>query len=79
MKGYLNDRGRQILSVLDDIAAAHDAKPGEVALAWLIAQPGVTAPIASATTLEQVKSLIRSATLPLSATELAQLDATAAV
>jgi aryl-alcohol dehydrogenase-like predicted oxidoreductase len=79
VKGYLNDRGRRILSALDDIAAAHDAKPAEVALAWVIAQPGVTAPIASATTLEQVESLIRSASLPLSATELARLDTASAL
>ena len=79
VKGYLNDRGRRILSALDDIATAHDAQPAEVAVAWLIAQPGVTAPIASATTLEQVDSLIRSASLPLSAAELAQLDTASAV
>ena len=74
VKGYLNERGQRILAALDDMAAAHDAKPGEVALAWLIAQPGVTAPIASATTIEQADSLIRSAALQLSAADLAQLD-----
>lgn len=79
VKGYLNDRGLGILSALDDIAAAQRAKPAEVALAWLIAQPGVTAPIASATTLEQVESLIRSVSLQLSATELAQLDTASAM
>ena len=79
VKGYLNERGQRILAALDDMAAAHDAQPGEVALAWLIAQPGVTAPIASATTLEQVESLIRSASLQLSVNELGQLDAASAV
>ena len=79
VKGYLNERGQRILAALDDLAAAHDGQPGEVALAWLIAQPGVTAPIASATTLEQVESLVRSASLQLSADELGQLDAASAV
>ncbi|MGB6054482.1 MAG: aldo/keto reductase [Burkholderiaceae bacterium] len=71
---YLNERGRRILAALDAVADAHQAKPAEVALAWLIAREGVTAPIASATSLEQVDSLIRSAQLTLSADDMAQLD-----
>lgn len=63
---YLNDKGLRILKALDEIAAARNAKPAEVALAWLIAQKGVTAPIASATSLEQVDSLARAAQLKLS-------------
>ncbi len=47
---YLNPRGFQILGALDEVALNHDAKPAEVALAWVMAKPGVTAPIASATT-----------------------------
>ena len=74
MKDYLNERGRRILEALDAVAAAHRAQPGEVALAWLIAQPGVTAPIASATSVQQVESLIRSASLQLTQGELAELD-----
>ena len=46
----------------------------EVALAWVIARPGVTAPIASATTLDQIDSLIRAASLKLSAEDMAELD-----
>lgn len=71
---YLDERGLRILDALDKVARAHDAKPAEVALAWLMHQEGVTAPIASATSLEQLESLIRSTALRLSAEELSQLD-----
>ena len=74
VKGYLNERGRRILEALDAVAAAHRTQPGEVALAWVIAQRGVTAPIASATSVQQVESLIRSASLQLTQGELAELD-----
>jgi aryl-alcohol dehydrogenase-like predicted oxidoreductase len=74
MKKYLNDRGVTILRALDQVAAAHAARPAEVALAWLMRQPGVTAPIASATSVEQVQSLIRSASLALTGEDLAVLD-----
>ena len=70
---YLNPRGMRILSALDEVAAARGAAPAEVALAWLIAREGVTAPIASATTLEQVDSLARAARLRLSQDELRML------
>lgn len=72
---YLNERGLRILAALDAVAAAHEAKPAEVALAWLIARQGVTAPIASATTVEQVDSLARATQLKLSADELRALAA----
>lgn len=62
---YLNDKGFKILEALDGVAKELDAAPSEVALAWLVAQPGVSAPIASATTLEQVKSLARGVRLDL--------------
>jgi aryl-alcohol dehydrogenase-like predicted oxidoreductase len=74
VKAYMNERGTRILAALDDVAARQGAQPGEVAIAWLIAQPGVTAPIASATTVPQVESLMRAATLRLGASDLAQLD-----
>lgn len=60
---------------LDEIAARHGAKPAEVALAWVMAQPGLTAPIASATSIQQVDSLIRATELALSADDLAALEA----
>jgi aryl-alcohol dehydrogenase-like predicted oxidoreductase len=78
VRGYLNPRGLRIVDALASVASRHGAKPAEVALAWLIAQPGVTAPIASATTPGQVDSLIRAATLMLSAGDLAALDSAAA-
>jgi aryl-alcohol dehydrogenase-like predicted oxidoreductase len=78
VKAYLNPRGNRILAALDALAARYAAKPAEVALAWLIASPGVTAPIASATTLEQLESLIKAAGLKLSADDIRALDATGA-
>jgi aryl-alcohol dehydrogenase-like predicted oxidoreductase len=75
VSAYMNARGFQILAALDEIAARHWAKPAEVALAWVMAQPGLTAPIASATSIQQADSLIRAAELVLSADDLATLDA----
>lgn len=73
VKQYLNARGLRILAALDDIAAKHSATPTQVSLAWLIAQPNITAPIASATSVEQLQDLLKAARLSLSAEELAQL------
>jgi len=70
---YLNDRGLRILKALDSVANAHGAKPAEAALAWLIARDGVTAPIASATSPEQLDSLVRATQLKLSAEEIQSL------
>jgi aryl-alcohol dehydrogenase-like predicted oxidoreductase len=75
IKGYLNDRGFRILQALDEVAARLEAKPAEVALAWLMARPEVTAPIASATSLDQLESMIRAASLALASEDLAALDA----
>jgi len=72
---YLNPRGMRILDALASVGHRHEAKPAEVALAWLIAQPGVTAPIASATSVEQVETLGRATRLTLAAEDLASLDA----
>ena len=74
VKDYLNPRGFRILDALDAVAARHKAKPAEVALAWVIAQPGVTAPIASATSVEQVDSLVRATELSLSEADMAALN-----
>jgi aryl-alcohol dehydrogenase-like predicted oxidoreductase len=71
---YLNDKGFRILAALDEVAAAHQVKPAEVALAWLIAQPGVTAPIASATKIPQVDSFVTALSLKLSTEEIAALN-----
>ena len=74
VKGYLNPRGFRILDALDAVAARRQARPAEVALAWIIAKPAVTAPIASATSVEQVESLIRATELELSKDDMAALD-----
>jgi aryl-alcohol dehydrogenase-like predicted oxidoreductase len=72
---YLNPRGMRILAALDAVSAARGVTPSEAALAWLIAREGVTAPIASATSVEQVASLARAARTRLSPEELRALTA----
>ena len=79
MKKYLNPRGLRILRAQDDVGKRLAATPAQVALAWLIAQPGVTAPIASATTLEQLKELIAGTRLVLDADALQTLNGASAV
>lgn len=74
VKDYLNARGMRILAALDAVSARHAAKQAEVALAWVMARPGVTAPIASATKASQMDSLIKAASLKLSADDVAELD-----
>lgn len=71
---YLDERGERVLAALDAIAASHRTSLAAVALAWLIAQPGVVAPIASARTVEQLRDLLAMATLSLQDAELAQLS-----
>jgi aryl-alcohol dehydrogenase-like predicted oxidoreductase len=65
VKKYLVDRGFRILAALDEVATKLHATPGKVAIAWLIARPSVTAPIASATSVEQLKELVEAANLQL--------------
>jgi len=72
---FRSDRGERVLAVLDKVAGAHQAEPAAVALAWLLAQPTVTAPIASARTLEQLPPLLAAQTLELSTEQLAALTA----
>lgn len=67
---YLNERGLKILAALDQVAGRTGAALSEIALAWVAAQPGVAAPIASATSVEQLQGLIRGARLTLSAEDL---------
>ncbi len=73
-ESYFNERGFAVLDALDQIAAAHDAPVAAVALAWLLAQPTVLAPIASATSPEQLAELLACVKLELSAAELEQLS-----
>jgi aryl-alcohol dehydrogenase-like predicted oxidoreductase len=65
VKKYLNERGFRILAALDQVAKDHQSTPGKVALAWLIARPGITAPIASATSADQVHDLVDATKLEL--------------
>jgi aryl-alcohol dehydrogenase-like predicted oxidoreductase len=65
VKKYLDEKGLGILAALDKVAKAHESTPGKVALAWLIARPSITAPIASATSLEQLRDLVDATTLEL--------------
>lgn len=71
---YLNPRGYAIIDALDAVAERHGVRQAEVALAWLIAREGVTAPIASATSVSQVESFARAVSLKLSAEDIAALD-----
>ena len=70
---YLNDRGLAVLAALDEVAAETGATPAQVALAWTAAQSGVTAPIASATSMAQLEDLIGAMTLELDAGQLERL------
>ena len=74
VKKYLNERGFRILGALDEVSKREKATPARVALAWLIARPAVTAPIASATSLEQLNDLIEATKLELDEGSLRLLD-----
>lgn len=75
---YLNPRGLRILAALDSVAARLGATPARVAIAWVMAQEGVTSPIASATSLAQLQELVAAAQLRLDAAALAELGAASA-
>jgi aryl-alcohol dehydrogenase-like predicted oxidoreductase len=74
VKKYLNGRGRRVLDALDSAAAQYKATPAQVALAWQMARPGLTAPIASATSLAQWQELAGAARLSLDPATLAAID-----
>jgi aryl-alcohol dehydrogenase-like predicted oxidoreductase len=77
-KKYLNPRGLRILAALDEVAGTYGVTPGQVALAWQIARPSITAPIASATSVQQLEELAGAAQLSLDAEAIALLgDASA--
>lgn len=78
VKQYLNPRGKRILAALDDVACRHASTIAQVALAWLIARPGVTAPIVSATSIAQLRELAAARTLLLSKADIAALDGASA-
>jgi aryl-alcohol dehydrogenase-like predicted oxidoreductase len=74
VKKYLNDRGFRILQALDQIAERYQAKPAQVALAWLMARPSITAPIASATSVEQLNELEQATRLALDRESIERLN-----
>ena len=74
IKKYLNERGFRILKALDEVAARYNSTPAQIALAWLIARPGITAPIASATSLEQFNDLVEATKLELDDAAIEQLN-----
>jgi aryl-alcohol dehydrogenase-like predicted oxidoreductase len=75
VRKYLDARGLRILAALDEVASRHAATPAQVALAWLIARPGVTAPIVSATNVAQLEEILAAARLQLAAEDIAVLNA----
>jgi len=74
VKDYLNDRGFRVLAALDAAAKRHGATMGQIALAWLMAKPAITAPIVSATNLDQLHDLLKAPDIHLDAETMADLD-----
>ncbi|RZZ88504.1 aldo/keto reductase [Pseudoxanthomonas winnipegensis] len=74
VRKYLNERGRRILAALDEVAAQQRAKPAQIALAWLMARDSITAPIASASSVEQLQEILRAAQLTLTPEQIQALD-----
>ena len=75
---YMNDRGFAVLAVVDRVAEAHDATPAQVALAWVMARPGITCAISSATSAGQATELTGAMDLRLAPAEMDALDAAGA-
>ena len=77
-RAYLDAGGGAVLEVLDELAAAHETTVAAVALSWLLAQPSVVAPIASARNTDQLEQILPAATLRLMTDEVDRLSAVAA-
>ncbi len=75
VKKYLDERGFRILVALDEVSKQYNTTPASVAIAWLQARPSVTAPIASATNLAQLESLIKASDIKLSDDAMSLLNA----
>jgi aryl-alcohol dehydrogenase-like predicted oxidoreductase len=78
LKRYLDARGMRILGALDKVAAHHNAAPAQIALAWLIAKPIISAPIVSVTSLKQLGEILKAPQIKLSPADVAALDAAGA-
>jgi len=74
VKKYMDERGMRVLRAVDAVATRHAASPAAVALAWLLARPGITAPIVSATSLEQLEAICSAVDLQLDRASLETLD-----
>jgi aryl-alcohol dehydrogenase-like predicted oxidoreductase len=73
-KTYMNDRGFRVLAAVEKVAASANATPAQVSLSWLAHRPGITAPIASATSVSQLKELVGGIELRLDAEATTALD-----
>jgi aryl-alcohol dehydrogenase-like predicted oxidoreductase len=71
---YLNDKGTRVLAALDQVAAETGASLASIAIAWVAARPGITAPIASATSLRQLDAMIAAGNLKLTDAQMKLLD-----
>jgi aryl-alcohol dehydrogenase-like predicted oxidoreductase len=71
---YMNDAGFRVLAALDEVAKRYHAKPTQIALAWMIGRPGVTAPIASATNLDQLREIMQAPEIKLDRDAIDQID-----
>lgn len=74
VRDYLNPRGLRILAAIDQVAARYEAAPAQIALAWLMSRPSVTAPITSATTLAQLEVMFGAAEISLDYEAIWKLD-----
>jgi aryl-alcohol dehydrogenase-like predicted oxidoreductase len=74
VKGYLNPRGYRILEALDEVAKNYQATPAQIALAWLLARPSVTAPIVSATSVKQLNEIVKAADIKLAPAAIERLN-----
>jgi aryl-alcohol dehydrogenase-like predicted oxidoreductase len=72
--GYLDERGERVLATLDQVAEAHGVRPAAIAIAWLLAKPGIVSPIASATSPEQLAEVLAGVSLQLTDDEVARVD-----
>ncbi len=75
VKKYLNPKGYQVLKALDDISNKHASSPATVSLAWLLARPTITSPIVSATSIDQLQSIINASRLQLDSEDMEKLNA----
>ncbi len=71
---YLNERGYRILNALDEVSTELNTSPAVVALAWAMSRPGITAPIASATSVEQLNELLNAVSLKMEPSQMVRLE-----